>query len=184
MVNPFTCDQALDFYHMLSCSSPCAYFEKQLSVSITRIKPSYHDLELLYDNLFFDLLVANFSSSCASMWSKNHILLESFVESGYDERINWFSWSLSDVFHAKRKREFVDNCDYESSFLYASMKTLGNPFSNRSCHYFYCRRLDVARCFSLLLGAVRSPRGFSAGSNDTTAIVCVIPASVVLLIFW
>ncbi|KAI5649735.1 hypothetical protein M9H77_35740 [Catharanthus roseus] len=110
--------------HTLKCSSSCAYFEKQLLVSVARIKLSHHDLELLYDNLFIDLLVAHFSSSCASMWSKIHILLESLVESGYDERISWLSWSLSDVFHAKLKGEFVEKCDYESSFLYASMKTL------------------------------------------------------------
>ncbi|KAI5650513.1 hypothetical protein M9H77_36518 [Catharanthus roseus] len=80
MINPFTCDLAFDIDHMLKCSSPCAYLEKQLLVSIARIKPSYHALELVHDNLFFDLLVDNFSSSCASMWSKIHIFFGSFAE--------------------------------------------------------------------------------------------------------
>ncbi|KAI5662628.1 hypothetical protein M9H77_21951 [Catharanthus roseus] len=90
MVNPFTCDLAFVIDHMLKCSSPCAYFEKQILVSVARIKPSYHDLELLHDNLFLDLLVANFSSSCASMWSKIHIFFGSIVEIGYDERVSCF----------------------------------------------------------------------------------------------
>ncbi|KAI5669026.1 hypothetical protein M9H77_18879 [Catharanthus roseus] len=68
MVNPFTCDLTFGIDHMLKCSSPCAYLMKQLLVSIIRIKPSYHDHELIHHNLFFDLLVANFSSSCASVW--------------------------------------------------------------------------------------------------------------------
>ncbi|KAI5663037.1 hypothetical protein M9H77_22360 [Catharanthus roseus] len=109
MVNLFTCELSLDVTHMFMCSSSYAYFDKQLLVSVARIIPSYHDLELLYDNLFFDLLVANFSSSCASMWSKIHILLGSFVENSYDERLSLFSLSLSDVFHAKLKGEFVEN---------------------------------------------------------------------------
>ncbi|KAI5672375.1 hypothetical protein M9H77_12739 [Catharanthus roseus] len=46
MVNPFSCDLAFDIDHMLKCSSPRAYLDKQLLVSIARIKPSYHDLEL------------------------------------------------------------------------------------------------------------------------------------------
>ncbi|KAI5681039.1 hypothetical protein M9H77_02266 [Catharanthus roseus] len=108
----------------LSGSCPCAYLDKQLLDSVDRIEPSYHDLELLQDCLFFDLLVANFSSSCASKWSKIHIFLESFVESGYDESISRFSWSLSDVFHAKLKGEFVEDYDYETSFLCTFMKTL------------------------------------------------------------
>ncbi|KAI5653011.1 hypothetical protein M9H77_30198 [Catharanthus roseus] len=33
-VNPFTCDLAFDIDHMLKCSSPCAYLEKQLLVLI------------------------------------------------------------------------------------------------------------------------------------------------------
>ncbi|KAI5653180.1 hypothetical protein M9H77_30367 [Catharanthus roseus] len=124
IVNLFTCDLAFDIDHILKCSSPCSYLEKQLLVSIVRINPSYHDLELLRDNIFFDLLVANFSSSCASMWSKIHIFFGSFVESGYDERVSWFPWSSSSDFHAKFKGKFVENCDYESSFLYAFMKNL------------------------------------------------------------
>ncbi|KAI5668266.1 hypothetical protein M9H77_18119 [Catharanthus roseus] len=67
MVNLFTCELALDVDHMLKCSSSCVYLEKQLFVGITRIIPSHHDPELLYGNLFFDFLVANFSFSCASM---------------------------------------------------------------------------------------------------------------------
>ncbi|KAI5667930.1 hypothetical protein M9H77_17783 [Catharanthus roseus] len=136
MFNPFTCQLSFNVSHMLKCYSPCAYFEKELLVSVIRyIRPSYQDLELLYDNLFFDLHVANFSSSCASMWSKIHILLESFDESGYDERISWFSWSLTGVFHAKLKGEFVENFYYESSFLYASMKALDEfiPFIQLLC---------------------------------------------------
>ncbi|KAI5676947.1 hypothetical protein M9H77_07897 [Catharanthus roseus] len=65
--------ETFDVDHMLKCSSPCAYLDKQLLDSVARIKPSYHDLELLYDNLFFDFHVANFSYSCASMRSKIHI---------------------------------------------------------------------------------------------------------------
>ncbi|KAI5671397.1 hypothetical protein M9H77_11761 [Catharanthus roseus] len=38
MVNPFTCDLAFDIDHMLKCSFPCAYLEKQLFVYIARIK--------------------------------------------------------------------------------------------------------------------------------------------------
>ncbi|KAI5652515.1 hypothetical protein M9H77_29702 [Catharanthus roseus] len=111
IVNPFTCNLAFGIDHMLKCSSPCAYLEKQLLVSVARTKPSYHDLELLNDNLFLDLFVANFSSSCASMWSKIHIFFGSFVESGYDERISRSSWTLYSDFHAKFKREVVGNCD-------------------------------------------------------------------------
>ncbi|KAI5676265.1 hypothetical protein M9H77_07215 [Catharanthus roseus] len=96
MVNIFTCELALDIDHMLKCSSSCAYFEKQLLVSVARIKPYYYDLDFLYDNLFFDLLVGNFLSSCASMWSKIHIFFRSFVKSGYDDRVSWFPWSLRD----------------------------------------------------------------------------------------
>ncbi|KAI5663044.1 hypothetical protein M9H77_22367 [Catharanthus roseus] len=79
--------ETVEVDHMLKCSSPCAYLEKQLLDNFARIKP-YHDLDLPHDNIFFDLLVANFSSSCASMWSKIHIFFGSFVESGYDERIS------------------------------------------------------------------------------------------------
>ncbi|KAI5682759.1 hypothetical protein M9H77_03987 [Catharanthus roseus] len=133
MVSTFTCDLTFDIDHMLKCSSPCAYFVKQLLVNIARIKPSYHDLELLHDNLFFDLLVADFSSFCASMWSRIHIFFGSSVESGYDERVSWFPWSLYSDFHAKFKGELVENCDYESSFLYAFMQNfdgLYNEFSS------------------------------------------------------
>ncbi|KAI5654259.1 hypothetical protein M9H77_31446 [Catharanthus roseus] len=48
-------------------------------VGIARIKASYHDLELLHDNFSFGFLVANFSSICASMWSKIHIFFGSFA---------------------------------------------------------------------------------------------------------
>ncbi|KAI5671461.1 hypothetical protein M9H77_11825 [Catharanthus roseus] len=106
MVNPFTCDLAFDIDHMLKCSFPCTYLEKQLLVSIARFKPSYHDLELLHDNIFFDLLVhlcgVRFISSFGS-----------FVESGYDERASWFPWSLYKDFYAKFKGELVEHCDYE-----------------------------------------------------------------------
>ncbi|KAI5671468.1 hypothetical protein M9H77_11832 [Catharanthus roseus] len=61
-------DIFLDVDHMLKYSSPCAFLEKQLFVSIARIRPSYHDLELLHDNLLFDRLIANVTTSCASMW--------------------------------------------------------------------------------------------------------------------
>ncbi|KAI5683010.1 hypothetical protein M9H77_04238 [Catharanthus roseus] len=61
-------------------------------------------------------------NSCSSMWSKIHIFFGSFVESGYDERVTWISWSLCGDFHAKFKGELVENCDYVSSFIYASMK--------------------------------------------------------------
>ncbi|KAI5676653.1 hypothetical protein M9H77_07603 [Catharanthus roseus] len=105
MVNPFTCDLALDVDHMLKCPSLCAYLDEQLLDSIARIKPSYHDLELSHDNLFFDLLVANFSSSCASMWSKMHIFFGSFVENGYGERIRWFSRSLGDNERSKESKQ-------------------------------------------------------------------------------
>ncbi|KAI5671334.1 hypothetical protein M9H77_11698 [Catharanthus roseus] len=37
MVNPFTCELAPDIDHMFKCSSPCAYLEKELLVSIARI---------------------------------------------------------------------------------------------------------------------------------------------------
>ncbi|KAI5676931.1 hypothetical protein M9H77_07881 [Catharanthus roseus] len=85
MVSPLSFVLAFDIDHMLQCSSPCAYLEKQIIFSIARTKPSYYDLELLHDNLFFGLLVTNFSSSCASMWSKIHIFFGSFVETGYNE---------------------------------------------------------------------------------------------------
>ncbi|KAI5653002.1 hypothetical protein M9H77_30189 [Catharanthus roseus] len=104
MVNSFTRDLAFVVDYMLKCSSPCAYFEEQLLVSVARyIKLSHHDIELLYDNLLMFLCI--------------------YVE-GFHERISWFSWSLSGVFHAKLKGEFIENCDYESSVLYASMETL------------------------------------------------------------
>ncbi|KAI5648345.1 hypothetical protein M9H77_34350 [Catharanthus roseus] len=82
MVNLFTCELILDVAHVFKFSSPCAYLEIQLLDSIARIKLSYHDHELLHDNLFFHHIIANFSCSCASNWSKIHIFLRSFVESG------------------------------------------------------------------------------------------------------
>ncbi|KAI5649923.1 hypothetical protein M9H77_35928 [Catharanthus roseus] len=84
MVNPFTCELALDDAHMFKCSSSCAYLEKQLLDSIVRSKLSYYDLQLEF--------------------------IRTFV--------------LYVVFHAKLKGELVENCDYVSSFLYASMKNL------------------------------------------------------------
>ncbi|KAI5668647.1 hypothetical protein M9H77_18500 [Catharanthus roseus] len=108
---PYDYEASFDVDHMLKCSSPCAYLEKQLLVSIPRIKPSYHNLELVHDNLFFGLLVAIFSSSFACMWSKIHLFFGSFVESGYDERVSWFPWSLYSNFHAKFKGELVENCE-------------------------------------------------------------------------
>ncbi|KAI5652986.1 hypothetical protein M9H77_30173 [Catharanthus roseus] len=107
MVNPFTCELAFDIDHMLKCSTPCAYLEKQLLVSIARIKPSFHDLELLHDNLFLDLLVANFSSSCASMWSKIHIFFGFSIESGYDERVHLFPWSYIVTFMKSLKESLL-----------------------------------------------------------------------------
>ncbi|KAI5658010.1 hypothetical protein M9H77_26803 [Catharanthus roseus] len=122
MVNLFTYELVLDIDHMLKCSPSCAFPEKQLMVSIARIKPCFHDLELLHDNLIFDRLFANVSTSCASIWSKICIFLRTFVENGYDERVHCFFWNLCGDFHAKFKGEFVENCDYESSFFYASKK--------------------------------------------------------------
>ncbi|KAI5667321.1 hypothetical protein M9H77_17174 [Catharanthus roseus] len=122
MVKPFTWEQGLDVAHKFKSSSSYAYVEKQLLDSVARIKLSYHVLELLHDNLFFDHIVASFLSSCASMWSKIHIFLRSLVKSVYVKKISWFSWSLCDVFDAKLKGEFVENCDYVSYFLYSSMK--------------------------------------------------------------
>ncbi|KAI5652872.1 hypothetical protein M9H77_30059 [Catharanthus roseus] len=124
MVNHFTCELVHNIDHILKYSSPCAFLEKQLWVSIARIKPSYHDLELLHDNFLFDRLNANVSTSCASMWSKICIFLRTFVENGYMERVCCFLWTFCGDFHAKFKGEFVENCDYESSFLYASKKSL------------------------------------------------------------
>ncbi|KAI5682506.1 hypothetical protein M9H77_03734 [Catharanthus roseus] len=66
-VNPFTYEQALDVAHVLKCSSPYAYLEKQLLDSVHRINLCYHVLELLHDNLFFDHIIASFLSSCASI---------------------------------------------------------------------------------------------------------------------
>ncbi|KAI5680891.1 hypothetical protein M9H77_02118 [Catharanthus roseus] len=68
MVNLFTYELLLVIEHMLKYSSSCSFLEKQVMVSIARIKPSYHDLELLHDNLIFDRLFANVSTSCASVW--------------------------------------------------------------------------------------------------------------------
>ncbi|KAI5654566.1 hypothetical protein M9H77_31753 [Catharanthus roseus] len=116
--------QFLRIDHMLKFSSSCAFLEKQLTVSIARIKPSCRDLELLHDNLIFDRLFANVSTSCASMCSKICIFLRAFVENGYDERAHCFFWTLCGDFHAKFKGEIVENFDYESSFLYASKKNL------------------------------------------------------------
>ncbi|KAI5667357.1 hypothetical protein M9H77_17210 [Catharanthus roseus] len=83
MVNPLTCDLTFDIDHMLKCSSPCAYLKKQLLVNVARIKLSYHDLEWLHDNLFFDFLLINFSSSCASMWKKKRLVLDLGVGLGF-----------------------------------------------------------------------------------------------------
>ncbi|KAI5676227.1 hypothetical protein M9H77_07177 [Catharanthus roseus] len=50
IVNPITCQQALDFAHMFKSSkssSSCAYLEKQPLVSVARIKPSYHNLVVI-----------------------------------------------------------------------------------------------------------------------------------------
>ncbi|KAI5663359.1 hypothetical protein M9H77_22682 [Catharanthus roseus] len=104
MVNPLTCELALGDAHTFKCSSLCAYLEKEFLVIVARIKLSYHDLELLYDNIFFDLIVANVLSSCASIWSKIHIFLGFFVRSGYVERVSWYSFSLCDVFNAKARK--------------------------------------------------------------------------------
>ncbi|KAI5652888.1 hypothetical protein M9H77_30075 [Catharanthus roseus] len=124
MVNPFTCEVAFDIDHML------------------KIKPSFHDLELLHDNLFFHLLDTNFSSSCASMLSKIHIFFGSFAKSGYDERVSWFPWSLCSDLLAKLKEEFVKNCDCVSSFLYASMKIFCGFISSIQLLYFKSHRLE------------------------------------------
>ncbi|KAI5664564.1 hypothetical protein M9H77_23887 [Catharanthus roseus] len=56
--------------------------------------------------------------------SKIHIYFRSFVESGFDKRVNWFPWSLCSDFHANFKGDLVENCYYESYFLYAFMKNL------------------------------------------------------------
>ncbi|KAI5667320.1 hypothetical protein M9H77_17173 [Catharanthus roseus] len=142
MVNSFTYKLALDVAYMFKCSSSCAYLEKQLLDNIDRIKLSYHDLKLLHDNLFFDLIVANVLSSCASMWSKIHIFPRSFVESGYVERVSWFSCSLCGVFHAKLREEFAENCDYMSSFLYASMKNLDGFIPSIQLLYFVSHQFE------------------------------------------
>ncbi|KAI5664575.1 hypothetical protein M9H77_23898 [Catharanthus roseus] len=122
MDNPFTCELALNVAHMFKCLSPCAYLEKQLLDSVSKIKLSYHTLSCYRLTFSLILLLLMPFSSCASMWSKIHIFLGSFVESGYVERVSYFSCSLRGVFHAKLKVEFVENSDYGSSFLYACMK--------------------------------------------------------------
>ncbi|KAI5667957.1 hypothetical protein M9H77_17810 [Catharanthus roseus] len=122
MANLFTCRLVLDIDHILKCSSSCAFLEKQLMISIARIKPSCHDLELLHDSLIFDRLFANDLTFCASMWSKICIFLRTFLENGYDESVRCFFWTLCGVFHAKFKGEFLENYDNESSFLYTSKK--------------------------------------------------------------
>ncbi|KAI5676635.1 hypothetical protein M9H77_07585 [Catharanthus roseus] len=112
MVNLLTCELGLDIDHMLKYFSSCAFLEIQLMVSIARIKPSCHDHKLLHNNLIFDRLIAHVSTSCASMWSKICIFLQTFFENGYEERGHCFFRTLW----------FVENCDYESPFLYASKK--------------------------------------------------------------
>ncbi|KAI5677137.1 hypothetical protein M9H77_08087 [Catharanthus roseus] len=112
----------LDIDLMLKYSCSCAFLEKQLMVSIARIKPSCHDLELLHDNLIFDRLIAQVSTFCASIWSKICISLRTFVENGHNERVHCFFWTLCGDFHAKFRGGIVENCDYESYFLYASKK--------------------------------------------------------------
>ncbi|KAI5681128.1 hypothetical protein M9H77_02355 [Catharanthus roseus] len=124
MINAMTYELTLNFAHIFKCSSSYAYLEKQLLDSVARIELFYHDLELLHDSLFFALIITNVLSSCASMWSKIHIFLGSFVKSGYIERVSWFSCSFCGVFYAKLKGEFVKNCNYVPSFLFASMKNL------------------------------------------------------------
>ncbi|KAI5677714.1 hypothetical protein M9H77_08664 [Catharanthus roseus] len=117
MANPFTYELALDVDHMLKWSSSCAYLEKQFLDSVARIKPSYHDLELLHDNLFFNVLVANFSSSCTSMWIRIHIFFGSSVESGYVERVSRLSSFLCNDLHIEYMEKFVKECGYLPSFL-------------------------------------------------------------------
>ncbi|KAI5672736.1 hypothetical protein M9H77_13100 [Catharanthus roseus] len=85
-----------------------------------------------------NLLVTTFSSSCAYMWSKIHIFFGSFVESGDDERVSCFPWSLYNDFHAKFKGDLVENCDYESIFLYAFMKNLDGFIPSIQLLSFVC----------------------------------------------
>ncbi|KAI5654489.1 hypothetical protein M9H77_31676 [Catharanthus roseus] len=118
-------NQILIHHNGGTSGSPHSNFEpikKQLLDNVARIKLSYHDLELLHDNIFFGHIVDTFSSTCASTGSKIHIFLGFFVESGYFERVHWFPCSLSGFFHANLKGKFIENCDYVLSFLYASMK--------------------------------------------------------------
>ncbi|KAI5668711.1 hypothetical protein M9H77_18564 [Catharanthus roseus] len=128
MVNLFTCELVLDIDYRLKYSSPYAFLEKQHLVSISRIKPSYYSLELLHDNLLFDRLIANVSTSCAPMWSRICIFLRTFTENCYDERVRCFFWTLCDDFHAKFKGEFVENCDYDHISLILLRKILMDLF--------------------------------------------------------
>ncbi|KAI5653359.1 hypothetical protein M9H77_30546 [Catharanthus roseus] len=52
--------------------------------------------------------------------------LKLFLElnSFYEERVHCLVWIFCGDFHSKFKGEFVENCDYESPFLYASKKNL------------------------------------------------------------
>ncbi|KAI5667666.1 hypothetical protein M9H77_17519 [Catharanthus roseus] len=98
--------------------------EKELSLSYEDTSMSLslnpfllcHELSSKELKLFLELYNSYMSLS------KIHIFFGSYVESGYVERVRWFSCSLCGVFHAKLKGEFVENCDYVSSFLFASMK--------------------------------------------------------------
>ncbi|KAI5672862.1 hypothetical protein M9H77_13226 [Catharanthus roseus] len=117
MVNPFTCKVVLDVSRMFKFSSLCTYLKKQLLDSVVRIKLSYHDIKLLHDNFFFDHIVANFSSSYASKWSKILIFLRSFVDSGYVRRVSLLSCSLCDDLHIEYMGKFVKECGYLPSLL-------------------------------------------------------------------
>ncbi|KAI5653125.1 hypothetical protein M9H77_30312 [Catharanthus roseus] len=100
---------------------------------IELLKKLFHDLELLHDNLFIDLIVSYLLCFGAFMWTKIDIFLGSFVESGYVERASWLSFYLCDNLHVKYMGKFVKECGYfaifsgyfceESSSFYSSKQT-------------------------------------------------------------
>ncbi|KAI5654145.1 hypothetical protein M9H77_31332 [Catharanthus roseus] len=103
-------------------------------------------------NLFTYELVFNidhmlkYSSSCAFLEKKNLCKIcnffRTFVENGYDERVHCFFCTLCSDFHAKFKGEFVEICDYESSFLYASKKNFDGFIPSIKLLCFHLSRIN------------------------------------------
>ncbi|KAI5677093.1 hypothetical protein M9H77_08043 [Catharanthus roseus] len=123
MVSPFICEVAFDIDHMLKCSSPCASLDKQLLVSnreLNHLTMTLSCYMILFSLIFLLLISHRLVLICGVRFISSLDLLLKVVMI----RVSCFPWSLCSDFHAKYKGELVENCDFESSFLYAFVKNL------------------------------------------------------------